>query len=581
MSTLDRYVQNTADIKARRSKMPLNHRVLLSYFHGYLQPVSIVEVLPGDTMKANLSVLTRMSTPIVPIMDNIRQEVDAFFVPKRILWNKTKQFYGEAESFGVATKVDEPYGTNISGNAAYMLSRSYTISPVSDANLFRSESFAHAFDLIYDAALTNFTGVNVLPVRAFLAIYNEFYRDQNYQDQYKWDKEASGNIGSVGFAYRGTDKITATDLLPKVNKDKDVFVSILPWAQKGDPVSLSVGQDVPVVGSFSADIIPDGYLALEAIPSDPQFGPVDLELHPSTNIAVGDSGALKFKNIGGHYTNENDDVRYLGGLAVGDSQVDLVAKTSQMAAITVSSLIYALAYQDFLAKLAKGGSKYREYIYTMFGTTIADATEDIPEYLGSLKMRINVNQVLQTTGFDASASSELGATGAYSVSGNSKDMFTKSFTEPGYLVFVSYTKHQRTYSSGIDKMYLKHELLDYYQPPFANISDVPIGSWELYAGGENEPLGFQEPWYEYRSIKDKVRGILNPMNPNSLSVWTLADAYANKPFIGDTFIQEDRDAIARCLTTGTTGPDYIMDFDIRIDATRVMPLFSSGRIGSL
>lgn len=569
MATIDRYVKNTADIKARRSKMPLNHRVLLSYFHGYLQPVSIVEVLPGDTIKANVSVLTRMSTPITAIMDNIRQETDCYFVPKRILWNKTKQFYGEAESFGIATKVDEPYGVNTSGNAAYLIDRNMTISPVSNANLVRSESIGHAFDLVREGTLNNFTGVNVLPVRAFLAIWNEFYRDQNYQDQYKWDKDASGNIGSVGFAYLGTNKITATDLLPKVNKDKDLFVSILPWAQKGDPVALSVGQDVPVEGTLTATtgIEKNGFFKLNGESSQPANG--DLKLFEfGSSPTITDTNGLQLE--------------YVGGLkATTDLTGELIAKTSQMTAITVSSLIYALAYQDFLAKLAKGGSKYREYIYTMFGTTIADATEDIPEYLGCLKMRINVNQILQTTGFDASKDTELGAVGAYSVSGGSKDMFTKSFTEPGYLVFVSYTKHQRTYSSGLDKIYLKHELLDYYQPPFANISDVPINSWELYAEGDNEPLGFQEPWFEYRSVKDRVRGVLNPMNPNSLSVWTLADAYANKPFIGSTFIEEDRLAIARCLTTGTTGPDYIMDFDIRIEATRVMPLFSSGRIGSL
>ena len=169
MATNQRYVKTGTDIVAQRSRMPLNRRTLMSYFHGYLHPVgSPIEVLPGDTFKAVLSVFTRMSTPIVPFMDDIRQEIDAFFVPKRILWNKTKQFYGEAPSFGVAAKVYEPKSSDLVRRLSEL-----------GTNLLKSESFASAFGAIFDTdpALGVSTGLNVLPVRSVLACFNEYYRD--------------------------------------------------------------------------------------------------------------------------------------------------------------------------------------------------------------------------------------------------------------------------------------------------------------------------------------------------------------------------------------------------------------------
>ena len=44
---------------------------------GYLIPVLCEEVLPGDTFRVSGTMFARLSTPIVPIMDNIH--LDSFF----------------------------------------------------------------------------------------------------------------------------------------------------------------------------------------------------------------------------------------------------------------------------------------------------------------------------------------------------------------------------------------------------------------------------------------------------------------------------------------------------------------------
>lgn len=555
MASMNRYVSTNADIKVARSRFYEPRRTKHTYFHGYLQPVgSPIEVLPGDTLKAKISAFIRMSTPIVPFIDNVRAEVDAFFVPKRIIWDGTKQFYGEAPTFGIATKINEPTINIMNSNPIHS-----SISTIASATmLIKSESFASAFGLFYESSPSASTlKANVLPIRSFLACYNEYYRDENYQYPYTWDKSSNGILTSVPVAYLGAAAVKNLTLLPLVNKDRDLFTSILPYVQKGSDVALSLSSAyAPVVGDPVNQLHSTGTYPLK-------FGGTNLGTLTG-NLKVFGSAV------------ETDNASVSSGTMIGST--NLVADLTASTAVKITDLLYALAYEDFLARCARFGTRFKEYIYAMFGTTLPDLTADVPEYLGRLKFDINVQQVIQTTGFASSSSTELGALGAYSNSGKFADVFTKSFTEPGYLVFVFYTKHQRTYSSGVDKVFLKEELLDYYQPPFANVPDMPVGSRVIWEDGNSTDLGFNEPWWEYHTQIDRVYGGMNPRLDSLGQIWTLAESYSAKPTIASAFMMEDRNAIARVLATGVNGPDYIADFLIELDATRVMPVTNSGSI---
>ena len=66
-----------------------------SCLHGKLIPIDCFPVLPGDdysVKKAATEII--MSTPIVPIMGNIKVKITAFFVPMRLLWENTEEFFG-------------------------------------------------------------------------------------------------------------------------------------------------------------------------------------------------------------------------------------------------------------------------------------------------------------------------------------------------------------------------------------------------------------------------------------------------------------------------------------------------------
>ena len=65
----------SADIQ--RSVFNRSHGLKTAIDSGYLYPIFVDEVLPGDTFNLNMTVFARMATPIVPIMDNLF--LDSFF----------------------------------------------------------------------------------------------------------------------------------------------------------------------------------------------------------------------------------------------------------------------------------------------------------------------------------------------------------------------------------------------------------------------------------------------------------------------------------------------------------------------
>lgn len=585
----ERYNTAQTNLTMKRSRFIERVPVYQHAFHGDLCIDLVLEMLPGDNIKVKLHDYTRMSVPIAPLMGNIRKHFASFMTPKRILWNNTKLFYGEAETFGIAETCREPIfnvskffdytqNENLSLSCPYLIADEFAPEEGETTSYFESNfgysplrSFATFMGLVcyqkdydYSDAPDNYwTPVNALPLWAVLKCYNEHFRDQNFCEPYTWDMDIEGLNDDDCIAYLGDKAVSYRSPLPKVRKDNDMFVSFLPWAQKGDPVILPLGEKAIV---YSQTL-------------DPENEPFEKNKTYSISNLIGPANVSKAYNF--EFAEGGDpSVNSFNGLMYAD--------LSNATAATISQLLYAFAYQDFLQRLCKFGSRYGDYIKAIFGVETDDATQDIPEFVGYRSMLLNIDTVVQTTDHDASENTKLGDLGGYSATrfDDSGDNYYINYgcKEPGYLCMFSYYKHERVYASGIDDIYLKSELLDYYQTPFANISDTPYPKALIRFTGKDEEdkksFGFNEPFLGYRNHRPVAKGLMNPNIPGSLDYWVLADKYANTPVLGQSFVEEDRDAIARALSTGINGPDYISNTDYELDWVRVMPLYSSGRIGN-
>ena len=62
---------------------------------GVLNCFYVDEAIPGDIYNISTSHLTRMTTPVTSPLDTCFLDVYYFFVPWRLVWNHTKEFFGE------------------------------------------------------------------------------------------------------------------------------------------------------------------------------------------------------------------------------------------------------------------------------------------------------------------------------------------------------------------------------------------------------------------------------------------------------------------------------------------------------
>lgn len=65
---------------------------------GYLIPIYVDEVLPGDSHSLRMSAFARMSTPLYPLMDNLHLDTFFFFVPNRLVWDNFERMMGAQDN---------------------------------------------------------------------------------------------------------------------------------------------------------------------------------------------------------------------------------------------------------------------------------------------------------------------------------------------------------------------------------------------------------------------------------------------------------------------------------------------------
>lgn len=511
-----------------RSKFNRSHVLKTTFDEGKLIPIFVDEVLPGDSFKLKVTTFTRMATPIFPVMDNLYLDTFFFFVPMRLIWDNFQKFMGEQENPGDSTD--------------YLI-------PTYQANNTTAVAVGTLGDYFGLPTVAN-VPFNILPFRAYWLIWNEWFRDENLQES------APVSKADAGQAWSDTAQVNGFNWYEPAPRGKryDYFTSCLPWPQKGVGVEIPLGQFSPIVfGQTESG-------------SDVLFGKQVGAFESSVN-------AGSFSYLDKVYKDPHVAPSLVSGIAPGTG-VGLYADLSVASAATINSLRQAFQLQRYYEKDARGGTRYIEKIKSHFGVTSPDARLQRPEYLGGHTDRININPVVQTSSTDST--SPQGNLSAFGVSGARYHGFSKSFVEHGYIIGLANVRADLTYQQGINKLWSRKTVLDFYWPSFAHLGEQAVLNKEIYAQGssqDDEVFGYQERYGEYRYKPSMITGKFRSTYAQSLDAWHFSQKFENLPTLSNQFIQ-DHPPISRCLAVPSE-PHFLMDAAFNLKCVRPMPLFGT------
>lgn len=556
----ERHFAQIPEVHISRSTFNRAQNILTTFDAGELIPFYVDEVLPGDTFRVRTSAIIRQSTPKYPVMDDAYIDMYYFFVPNRIVWDNFKYFMGEIE------------GT------PWMPTKEYKVPEILIKNGTNEKKLPETGTILdYMGVPTKCIGangelgVNALPIRGYVKIWNEFFRDQNIDNQ----ATLKTNDENVNYNTNATSEENATAekrlaqaytggyCLP-VNKFHDYFTSCLPYPQRGPEVTLPMTGNAPV-----------------AMFKDSKLSEIGTQNGNQDNIAIyladNASGASDSPQI--TQSNAQGRASIIGSNKFETYATDrayLGARLDEVTATTINDLRQAVAVQHYYEAMARGGSRYREQVRSIYGVTISDKTVQVPEYLGGGRYHVNMNQIVQTSAANDQTNTPLGETGAVSITPINEASFTKSFEEHGFVIGVMCVRHDRSYQQGLERFWSRKDRLDYYVPQFANIGEQPVKKREIMATGtatDDETFGYQEAWADYRYKPNRVSGKMRSNAEGTLDFWHYADNYNKAPTLSQEWMKEGKNEIARTLIVQDE-PQFFGAIRVDNKTTRPMPLYS-------
>lgn len=584
----------------RRNAFDLSYNKRFSCAAGELIPVLCEECVPGDTWHLSGEVVVRTTPPIVPLYHEVYAQVHAFFVPYRLLWSEWEEFrtggasgtnssvlpryYPDREFHGGDPLPGDGVNPNrhpgswpgwgsAGGNPLYTL-WDYFGFPIGEG----------AWSGIQQGNTIDPTLPLAFPWRAYACIWNEYYRDQNFQYVLSADYTGYGTVDPTIDDKPNYDLLSGQSVpgsiydlvFPMVrNYNKDYFTSALFDLQRGIAPGMPIDGLLPVQFQNLTAPNPGSTGSVPLTNADPfgvvqpfvtgQTFPYNATLPSSTTAswapALGSGAGAAVNNPG------------QASMVVGPASVNVGSAVT----FDINYLRTAVQLQKYLERNMRSGVRYTEWIKAHFGRHPRDERLQRPEYIGSFRVPINFTEVVQTSSTDTT--SPQGNMAGHGLCAASGKLGSYKVYEDGIIMALLSIMPQTSYEDGVNRQWLRHTPQDFYVPEFAHLSEQAIYNSEVYAtfdGSDLSPWGFQGRYDEMRVKYDMDVSNMRvnvPVSSDSISFWHLGRAFSSLPNLGTNFIQveDQRRVFAFDNSAVLNVPPYIVNYYNDITAVRPLP----------
>lgn len=452
----------------------------LSYDHvtttnmGWLVPACVQFCMPGDKHRLSHEALVRFLPMVAPPMHRYNVTYHTFFCPTRLVWENWVKW---ATNTKVGSVLPAHPTFNLSASIPSTWTKLMDHMTIPDPN-----------------GMPVTETISALVFAVYQCIINEYYRDENL-------------VPEIPFMLNDGDNTANTELF-KIRRrawNHDYFTSCLPFAQKGDPVSMPFNfTDVRVALPAPSEVLAPQW-------QDPSLW----------NNGIG---------------TRQPSVSGAPAVGITTAADELFARTSQLeGSSTINELRIAEALQKWLERAARGGSRYTEWILSMYGVKSSDARLQRPEYIGGSKTQISISEVLNTTGTNDAPQGNMAGHGLSAVRGFQGGYFCEEF---GFIMTIMSIMPEAVYSQGLNKTLFGRftDPSELPNPIFAHLGEQEVLVRELYAfdATSDEVFGYLPRFAEDRFNPSVLTGQVRP--GKTLDFWTSARQFTTPPALNEDFI---------------------------------------------